>query len=215
MRFLTITLLLYLPGIIYPEICSGQPKEAANPRLSVEIQAIWKEYNSALLANIKIEIKNECPQEYSALNTRILQLLDSVQYKFGYPDHDMVGVNVSGEFDKILFNYPLAAERKQAILQKMREKVLQQKASADNYAKITDRLMYNKSKSQVYGTIVSASNIYPDIAEKDLILSVPGLVDETNTDNKRKEIGLKPLADYLAQFRKDLALSLSSAKKAD
>jgi hypothetical protein len=61
------------------------------------------------------------------------------------------------------------------------------------YANIYDRCLFNENKPQKYGThtryneLTKSEELYP-------------LEDETKVDEWRKELGLEPLAEYLARF---------------
>jgi hypothetical protein len=61
------------------------------------------------------------------------------------------------------------------------------------YANIYDRCLYNENKPQKYGTHTK----YNEITKKEEFYP---LEDESKVDAWRKEIGLEPLADYLARF---------------
>lgn len=66
-------------------------------------------------------------------------------------------------------------------------------ASWHDYALMYDRIQTNDNKPQKYGSQV----IYNDKTKKHELLP---LLDETKVDEWRKEIGMEPLADYLAYW---------------
>jgi len=61
------------------------------------------------------------------------------------------------------------------------------------YANIYDRCLFNENKPQKYGTHTR----YNDLTKSEELYP---LEDETKVDEWRKELGLEPLAEYLARF---------------
>jgi hypothetical protein len=61
------------------------------------------------------------------------------------------------------------------------------------YANIYDRCLFNEKKPQKYGTHTR----YNDLTKSEELYP---LEDETKVDEWRKELGLEPLAEYLARF---------------
>jgi hypothetical protein len=61
------------------------------------------------------------------------------------------------------------------------------------YANIYDRCLFNENKPQKYGTHTR----YNDLSKSEELYP---LEDETKVDEWRKELGLEPLAEYLARF---------------
>jgi len=61
------------------------------------------------------------------------------------------------------------------------------------YANIYDRCLFNENKPQKYGTHTR----YNDLTKSEELYP---LEDETRVDEWRKELGLEPLAEYLARF---------------
>jgi len=61
------------------------------------------------------------------------------------------------------------------------------------YANIYDRCLFNEKKPQKYGTH-TIFNVQTRLEE------LYPLEDETKVDEWRKELGLEPLAEYLARF---------------
>jgi uncharacterized protein (TIGR03067 family) len=67
-------------------------------------------------------------------------------------------------------------------------------ASPVHLAHLTDRVRVAAGEKQVYGT---------EVVEKDGTLEAAPVEDEAKVDERRKEVGLPPLADSLKQMRKD------------
>jgi hypothetical protein len=61
--------------------------------------------------------------------------------------------------------------------------------SAKNIAYLTDRVLVNEGREQIYGTQL-AGDVTP-----------PPIEDEANVDVRRKEAGLPPLAEYVEAAR--------------
>ncbi|MBS1533035.1 MAG: hypothetical protein JSU01_22230 [Bacteroidetes bacterium] len=68
-------------------------------------------------------------------------------------------------------------------------------ASPENYAYLTDRMLVNKGKKQLFGTQVRVNT-------KTKHTRPLPIQDSTNVDVRRKAVGLSPLKDYLKQFNK-------------
>jgi len=63
-----------------------------------------------------------------------------------------------------------------------------------NYAYLKDRVLLRENKQQIYGTQVT-------IDPTNKIPKVLPTEDEPNLNNRRKEIGLSPIEDYLKSFQ--------------
>jgi hypothetical protein len=74
------------------------------------------------------------------------------------------------------------------VLKLMKKELKNKKADSKNYAYLTDRVNINSGKAQIYGTQVEYKN-RTAIPKK--------LKDPTTVNERRKEVGLDPLENYL------------------
>ncbi|MES2619909.1 MAG: DUF6624 domain-containing protein, partial [Bacteroidota bacterium] len=128
-------------------------------------------------------------------------VLDSIHNKplkkifnaHGFPDYDLVGKSGSFHFWLLVQHQDDDTTFQKQVLIALEEKVKQSKASKSNYAYLYDRVMMNTNREQLYGTQMredkNTGKMHP------ARLKEPKQVDE-----RRKEVGLEPLEDYLKLF---------------
>src|SRR5690606_14852123 len=83
-------------------------------------------------------------------------------------------------------------EFQEQALELIREAVARGDASPGNLAYLTDRVAVGKGEPQTYGTQVGCT--------ADGEVQVAPLADEDSVDERRAEVGLGPLDDYLAEM---------------
>jgi hypothetical protein len=76
----------------------------------------------------------------------------------------------------------------------MREAVRNGKAQGSSLALLEDRVALGQGKRQIYGSQIST-----DMATK--LYYVRPLEDPDNVDERRKSVGLQPLAEYVKQWQ--------------
>ena len=120
-------------------------------------------------------------------NTSRLKLIVA---QYGWPGPEMVG------HDGVLAAFLLVqhADRdpafQQATLPLVREAYLAGKIPGENYALLQDRVLVGEGQPQIYG---SQCRLAPDGTKW-----VPQPIeDEAHVDQRRREVGLGPLAEYL------------------
>ncbi len=76
----------------------------------------------------------------------------------------------------------------------MRAKVADQQFSGTHLAYLTDRVLVGQGKPQIYGT---------QLVQINGVLEPSPIEDRDNVDQRRKEVGLGPLADYIEMVRRN------------
>ena len=115
--------------------------------------------------------------------------LEQIFDEFGYPGYDLVGKEGSNHFWLMVQHSDKDIDFQSRVLEKLKIEVENKNADGSNYGLLTDRVKINKGEKQIYGTQVTYTpdgQAYP----KDLI-------DSVNVNNRRAEVGLEPLEQYL------------------
>lgn len=109
----------------------------------------------------------------------------------GFPNHDMIGEEATHKFWMMVQHMDQYPEFQMQVLRGMAGAVDQDKAAWLDFAYLTDRVLLNQQRPQHYGT-----QVYYDDEEKTY---KPHPVDDiTRTNERRAELGLPPLDDFLA-----------------
>lgn len=109
--------------------------------------------------------------------------------EFGYPGHDLVGKDGARHFWLMVQHSDSDPEFQSRVLEKLKVEVDRNNAEASYFGLLTDRVMINTGRPQVYGTQVEY-NAYGQARPK-------SLEDSVNVNKRRAEIGLEPLEEYL------------------
>lgn len=113
--------------------------------------------------------------------------------EYGYPGYDLVGEEGEKSFFLMVQHSNHNPEFQKQVLKKMKIEVLNGNADPNHYGFLVDRVNINTGKPQVYGTQTSYRS---DIGQ-----AIPKpLVDSARVDERREEIGLPPLKEYLNQM---------------
>ncbi len=113
----------------------------------------------------------------------------------GFPNHDMVGKDATHKFWMMVQPMDGYPDFQMQVLRGMATAVEQDKADWTDFAYLTDRVLINQNKPQHYGT-----QVYYDQGEKTY---KPHPVDDlTRTNERRAELGLPALDDFLATTNK-------------
>ncbi len=111
---------------------------------------------------------------------------------YGWPDYEKVGVEASEGMYLVIQHADSDLAVQQLGLALLGEAVRAGKASGSNLAYLTDRVRKAEGRPQVYGT---------QAAYDDRACPVAGEIEDAETvDARRAEVGLEPMADYLAQL---------------
>jgi hypothetical protein len=121
--------------------------------------------------------------------TRIQQIFD----EHGFVGYDLAGKEGSGHFWLIVQHSDHNPVFQQSVLEKMKIEVEKQNADPSTYGLLVDRVNLNLGKKQVYGTQVDYNSETGQAFAK-------GLMDSLAVDERRRSIGLPPLAQYLNEM---------------
>jgi hypothetical protein len=115
--------------------------------------------------------------------------LEKIFILYGYPGYNLVGKKGELNFWLMTQHCDFDTSFQIRVLEKMKIEVENNNADPRNFGLLTDRILINKGKPQIYGTQVTYSSIgqaYPK-----------NLADSANVNKRRSEIGFEPLEEYL------------------
>lgn len=184
--------ILYLAFIQLALLPSGR-----NLKLQSELVQMRAADQKILLDQMKANQPQALPdtmqREYS---TRLWQIFRT----YGYPDYDLVDTAGADAFYLLVQHQKNDTVLQKAVLGAMREKVKQGKASPQNMAYLTDRILYDTGHLQIYGTQYTQDSMGTYIP---LPLAYPDRVDSL-----RHTVGLAPIAEYIQMIN---SLTIDSA----
>jgi hypothetical protein len=128
-------------------------------------------------------------QEVDRKNTAWLK---EVVDKHGWPGKTLVGKDGANAAWLLVQHADLDPDFQKKCLPLLAEAVKKGEAEAKHLAYLTDRVCVGEGKKQVYGTQMRTVDGKTEPAP---------IEDEANVDQRRKEVGLGPLADYLKLFQ--------------
>lgn len=172
----------------------------ADQTYRLQIDEIEKKYgwkSPEMDAQWKIIIEND-----SINLIKVKAILDT----YGWLGADVIGSTGNSTLFLVIQHSNLPTQEKYLPL--MREAVKKGKAFGGNLALLEDRVALGQGKRQIYGSQISRN---PDTK----MHYVRPLEDPENVDKRRAEVGLPPLAEYVArwqiqwdaeQYKKDLPL---------
>jgi len=106
--------------------------------------------------------------------------------KYGYPKKETIGEQSMKNFWLLIQHQDLNPDLQKVCLKNCN-------FESRNKAYLTDRVLINSGKKQIYGT-----QFHKD--EKGEMKPLP-IKDEVNVDKRRKKMGLEPLIEYTKQMR--------------
>jgi hypothetical protein len=115
--------------------------------------------------------------------------LEEIFNEYGYPGYNLVGKKGELNFWLITQHSDFDTSFQIQVLRKMKIEVENNNASPTNYGLLTDRVLINTGKNQLYGTQVtynSQGQAYPK-----------NLADSINVNKRRVEKGFEPIEEYL------------------
>jgi hypothetical protein len=125
---------------------------------------------------------------YPARTERLREILDGC----GWPTYSRVGEEAEDAAWAIAQHSDHDVDFQRRALELLAAAVADDDASPGNLAYLTDRVAVNSGEPQTYATQVACLDGSAEVAG--------GLIDEAGVDARRAEVGLAPLADYLAEF---------------
>jgi hypothetical protein len=123
-----------------------------------------------------------------ARTERLREVLDAC----GWPTYSLVGEEAEDAAWAIAQHSDHDVEFQRRALELLTDAVAADDASPGNLAYLTDRVAVNSGEPQTYATQIACVEGLPQVAG--------GLVNDAGVDARRAEVGLPPLADYLAEF---------------
>ena len=118
---------------------------------------------------------------------RLAEIID----EHGWPGHDLVGEDGASAAWVVAQHSDLDVEFQRRALDLMRDAVERDDADATELAYLEDRVALADGGPQVYGTQIGCVDGRAEPAE---------LAEPDRVDDLRAEVGLEPLADYLAEL---------------
>lgn len=116
--------------------------------------------------------------------------LEKVLNEHGFPGIDLVGEEGAHDFWLMAQHCDFDPDFQNRVLEKMKIEVDKNNVNKSNYAYLVDRVRKNTGQKILYGTQVrynrNTGQAYPKPLE-----------DSANVNQRRKEVGLEPLEEYL------------------
>jgi hypothetical protein len=187
-RRLANSLVVAVATVAATTSCGSEPEIQLNPELQaelVEMQAADQAERTGQVA------RNGDGQRTNRL-TEIIS-------EFGWPTRSLVGNDGATAAWVIAQHSDQDVEFQERALEMMREAVEDEEADPTELAYLEDRVATNRGESQIYGTQIGCVD-----GE-----AVPGpIADEDSVDERRAEVGLQPLDEYLAELAEVCAQEL-------
>jgi hypothetical protein len=187
-RLAALVLLVALAG------CSGDSGEDADasPSAGSEPVTFDPELRDELVAMMD-EDQAEMTGQSATMNSdaRIARLKEIID-EHGWPTYDLVGEKGEEAAWVIAQHADLDLEFQQQALELLREAVADGQASPGNLAYLEDRVAVAQGEPQTYGTQVGCRRKGP-------VPATP-IKDEAGLEERRKEAGLDPYTDYVAEM---------------
>jgi hypothetical protein len=122
---------------------------------------------------------------------------------FGWPTWDLVGRDGATAAWLMAQHSDLDVEFQRSALELLREAVEDGQASPGDLAYLEDRVAANSGEPQVYGTQIGCVDGH----------AVAGTIrDPEHVDERRAEVGLPPLEEYLASLEEDCAAEAAATE---
>ncbi|MDA9774269.1 hypothetical protein N9B82_04865 [Saprospiraceae bacterium] len=131
------------------------------------------------------QVKKTRDQVY-ALNAKRAQ---EILTQYGYPDYNLVGKKSSDNFYTILSHASAFPEIKKDAIKKMKNSIKMDNFQIDQYANLVDMTAFENKEPLIYGNIVKFKSNGQAYVEN--------LVDSIHVDQRRVEIGLDSLKQYM------------------
>lgn len=135
-----------------------------------------------------IEYRNALNYMRKSDSSNLLIVLDIIN-KYGWLGDDVVGSN--GNLALFLVIQHSSIEIQDKMLPILRKAVYDKRAKSNELALLEDRISVTKIGKQIYG-----SQYY----EKDSLKILYPLIDPSNVNKRRNDVGLEPLENYLKTF---------------
>ncbi len=176
--------------------CCKNDKKNFNKELSEELERMVK--IDQIVANVKKGAYNKLSDsEWSAFKDSVFKNHEKklIKYfnEYGFLGFDIVGKKGAQNFWLMVQHCDKNINFQKEVLSKMKNEVIKNNASPQNYAFLIDKIKINSNQPQIYGTQVkynwNTCQAYPQ-----------KLKDSLNVNKRRNDIGLKNLEEYLNEM---------------
>ena len=183
MKGLTITFVFFL-------LVSIANAQELNTALREELLAMEKADQEARkkCANGTADEQINCLEKIDqTIDTSNTKRLEEIFKKYGFPTVKLVGQDGFQAF-LLLLQHSTSDSLREKSLKPIEKAFKRGEISPLDYANFTDRLLLNQGKPQIYGS---------GFETKDGKLVMSKIKDIKNLDERRRKIGLPPIADYV------------------
>ena len=186
--FLTLTIVIVLG------FSDGKdPPPFKEPKLREDLLARVKKEQAARFRLIEASAgeKKATPADFDevkALDKENREWLKGVVEKHGWPGKSLVGQDGAHSAWLLVQHADPDLPFQKKCLELLKAAVKAGEAEGADLAYLTDRVLSNEGKKQLYGT---------QLIKKDDKMVPKPIEDEDKVDERRKEVGLQPLAEYL------------------
>ena len=189
-----------LPGVSLGAAPAGVSPSASDPALRDELLAMLKDdqrHRGALTeaikhgADLQSDALKNLEKEQAELDASALARLTRILDDRGWPSTALVGRDARMAVFLVLQHAPTEVQEK--YLPMARDAARAGNLEPSSLAMLEDRVLMGRGHKQRYGTqLHTAHGTQP--------LGLWPIEDEANVDERRKAVGLEPLADYLKRF---------------
>lgn len=131
-------------------------------------------------------------EEQNAIDTKLIQQLEAIIARHGWPTISLVGKEANLNAFLILQHADLSYQKKYFPL--LKAAAAKNEARKSDVAMLEDRILMREGKKQIYGSQLRMN-------EQTQRLELYPIEDEENVDIRRASVGLQPLKDYLKHFK--------------
>jgi hypothetical protein len=164
----------------------------------------WTQENTSLKmdiesysANMKAFVAKEpCDwKKNDSMAQRYRTFVSTTLDKYGYPGSNLVGEETAGKFYGLITLPYIQSDLQKKGLELMKVRVEKKELNAESFARLADRISFNESGKQIYGTMVNME--CATCKEEERKLKITPIAQPDKVDELRKSIGLSPMQDYL------------------
>jgi hypothetical protein len=172
--------------LMLSSICCFSQEAQLNRKLSAEIDSLKiEDQKPATIPNGK-----DAEAAFKMVIRTNFPLIKNILDTYGFPGYDLVGKESSNNYWLLVQHSDFDLPFQKRALKLMEIQVKKRNASSNNYAYLVDRININEGRKQIYGTqIQMTDNGYRP----------KPLIDSLNVDERRKQVGLIPLSEYLTE----------------
>jgi hypothetical protein len=207
-------ILFTLLGILFLNLAYGQTGKFPEPKLNKELVAILdtihQEDQKYREESLDLEKKYGWDSKEVQDVWKIINVKDSINLikvekilaEYGWPGADIIGE--TGNKTLFLVIQHADAQTQEKYLPMLRDAVKNGKTKANYLALMEDRVLLAEGEKQIYGSQLQMNS------ETNKWELAP-MIDPDSADERRAEVGLKPLAEYLINY--DLTWDVENFEK--